>query len=1004
LGLNRIVLRGIRLAGSGYVLTQTITFGAYFALAKLITPADFGHFAAAILVAGIGTLIGDGGMATAVIQRQGELEEVANTAFLATLVTGSIATLVALAAAPLLGFFFHSAEVGEIAAVMSGWLALRMLSVVPVALLQRRLSFLRRVVVDPLAAVAYLIAAVVAGTAGLGAWTLVIATYAGALVTAGAAWALAGWWPRPRLARRAVWRELARFGRPIVLAEFILRGVAEVPVAGIGRFLGAAPLGQFTYAMRVAAQPMGAVVEGVSYVLLPSFARIAHDRERFQAAVRRAVRAVWAVSVPAGLIMFSLGAPAMTTVFGHRWHQAGYALMALSVCVAVGSLESIASEAWKASGRVGLLPRMHGLSLALTVVLVAASLPLGLVGVCAAISVTAAVVGAYAVWGIRQAIGVPIRTLSGELVGPGAAGVAMALGVFGLDRLVVHAGSRAPGLAVALLAAETVIGAVVYLALLRVLAPAAADEIRHLVRPLRGRLRRRPHTPVGAAPLRRHSDGWPGGPWRPGNLGLHVNRATRILLRPTFLLAAGGVVSALAIGALTAHKPSLGIVGVVGLAYVPLVLLDLPVGIALWGALVFFSGVVGGATSAAELLLAIAWIGVLAARRNHTVATLGQHRFLLTLLALLMLWMTLSLLWAPDHSAAVSELRPWLIVGAAMVIAISVVDSPRAVYWILGAFVLAAALTITVELARNGLAQVAGQNLTVNQGDPARLEALASTDDPNYLAAVVVAALAVSVPLFAITKNFFSRAGLWIAVAIMALGLAAAQSRGGLVSALVAMIAAFALFPRHRARMFLALIPVVLVVGAFFASDPEAARRVTTFTSGGSGRTELWTVADRMWQAHPINGVGIGNYESASAKFVQAPGDLQQITELIVRAQLVHNEYLQLLAELGVVGLLLYLAVVGACMRAAWAAARIFDRLGLEKLSMAARGLLVGEIGLLASAMFVSNGDDRRYWLLLALGPALLGIAHQRARAAGPRAAVEAHPALPPLAIAGRHS
>jgi PST family polysaccharide transporter len=486
--LTGVVVRGVSLAGVGYVLTQVITFVSYLALARLIEPRDFGHFTAGILVAGVGTLIGDSGMGAAVIQRQSGGEEVPNTAFLSTLASGVIMTALALGAAPLLGLFFHSHEVELIAAVMSGWLFLRMLSVVPEALLQRRLSFLRRMIIDPIAAVAFLVVALVAGAGGMGAWTLVLATYAGAVVTVVAAWALARWRPRPRLASMQVWRELARFGRPVVAGELIRRGVNEIPVAGIGRFIGAGALGQYTYALRVAAQPFGLIVNGIAYVLLPSFARLAAHEQRLRAAVIRAMRVVCAIAFPAGLILVPLGVPAMTVVFGARWHQAGYALMAVAVSYAALSLDSLASEIWKATGRVRFMPRMHGLAFVLTLALVALAVPAGLVAVCGAISLASVGVAIYALWGIHAAIKIPIRALASQVWPPVVASAVMAGALYAIDRLLIHAGAHVTGVALALLAAETLLGAGLYLASLRVIAPETTADLAALARPLLARV------------------------------------------------------------------------------------------------------------------------------------------------------------------------------------------------------------------------------------------------------------------------------------------------------------------------------------------------------------------------------------------------------------------------------------------------------------------------------------------------------------------------------------
>jgi hypothetical protein len=89
----------------------------------------------------------------------------------------------------------------------------------------------------------------------------------------------------------------------------------------------------------------------------------------------------------------------------------------------------------------------------------------------------------------------------------------------------------------------------------------------------------------------------------------------------------------------------------------------------------------------------------------------------------------------------------------------------------------------------------------------------------------------------------------------------------------------------------------------------------------------------------------------------------------------VHNTYLELLTETGVVGLGLFLAVIVASPGAAWKPAPIFERRGDQALGTLSRGVFVAAAGVLEAAVFVSLGSDPVLWLLLALGPALLAVA-----------------------------
>ena len=98
--------------------------------------------------------------------------------------------------------------------------------------------------------------------------------------------------------------------------------------------------------------------------------------------------------------------------------------------------------------------------------------------------------------------------------------------------------------------------------------------------------------------------------------------------------------------------------------------------------------------------------------------------------------------------------------------------------------------------------------------------------------------------------------------------------------------------------------------------------------------------------------------------------------DLIVNQHIVvHNAYLQLWAETGVVGLLLFLTIVVSGLQACLLAARRFDARGDPEMATMARAALLALVGALAASFFLSNVDDQRFWVLIAFGPALLTVA-----------------------------
>jgi O-antigen ligase len=179
---------------------------------------------------------------------------------------------------------------------------------------------------------------------------------------------------------------------------------------------------------------------------------------------------------------------------------------------------------------------------------------------------------------------------------------------------------------------------------------------------------------------------------------------------------------------------------------------------------------------------------------------------------------------------------------------------------------------------------------------------------------------------------------------------------------------------KQRKRVAVTGLGIALVGALYFAAYPKALERLTA-ADGGSGRADIWQVAWRISAQHPAVGVGLHNFTVYSPRYVRQPGALNNVDLIAERPHAVHNTYLGLLAETGVVGLGLFVAVIGASLGAAQKAAAMFDRRGDQALCTLSRGVLVAAVGVLVAAFFASLGSEPMLWLLLALGPALLGVA-----------------------------
>lgn len=491
------MIRGVSLAGGGFLLARAITLVTYVILARLITPQELGQFTAGSILVGIGLLLAGSGMSAAVIQRRDRLEEAASTAVVATTLAGVLLALLGWAVSPLIGSFFDSGTVAAVAAAMSGVLFLQSARMVPNALLQRRFSFLRRLIVEPAASVAFGIGAIIATASGMGVWGLVVGQYAFAATDFLLSWGLVRWRPRFRLVSFTMWRELVGYGRHVLAGSAIRRLGDRIPVLMAGGFLGTGSVGQLQYANRIVSTPFSVLIAGISYVIFPAFARISDDSARFRPAFVRSLRWAALVAMPIGLILAPLGEPLAILAFGERWALAGEVTIALCLFIPAQTIASVIGEGFKGSGTPAARTRVIIVGVVSGAVTMAGLAPVfGLIGVAAGISVDAVVSAIYAVILAHRTMRIPMSAMLSAIAAPGAAALLMVAALLPIEMLLVDAAGHGTAVGLLLLTLEGLLGLAIYAFGLRIISPGLLGELRTMLGDARRDRGKRPNVEV----------------------------------------------------------------------------------------------------------------------------------------------------------------------------------------------------------------------------------------------------------------------------------------------------------------------------------------------------------------------------------------------------------------------------------------------------------------------------------------------------------------------------
>jgi len=222
----------------------------------------------------------------------------------------------------------------------------------------------------------------------------------------------------------------------------------------------------------------------------------------------------------------------------------------------------------------------------------------------------------------------------------------------------------------------------------------------------------------------------------------------------------------------------------------------------------------------------------------------------------------------------------------------------------------------------------------------------------NWFGSLLLYSLGSAVSVTLYSRKTGRRTTLRYVIPILVIGLIFTLSRSSLVGALVCIFTAYWLESKTKALVAI-MVTAVVGVGAIFLYPPLA-EAVIRFDVGLAGREVLWPVGLELFATHPVTGIGFGTWIS-----------------LPRGARTLHNAYLQILAELGLPGLLLMMWLLLGWLRGALCAVS-------TRRDTPESALLAGIIGVIAGAatqqLFESFGlgraqfFDMYFLLFLVLG------------------------------------
>ncbi len=310
--------RGALASMLGQMANFILRVGSMVALARLLSPADFGLMGMATACTGFLELFRDAGLSLATVQRPSITQAQTSTLFWVNLAVGCVLAALCVAVAPALAAFYKEPRLLWVTIALGVGFIFNGAAVQHRAILTRNMRFAALAALDLVALIACIAVGIGMALAGMGYWALVGMALSVPIVSLFGTWAAVGWIPSlPR--RRVGARSMLRYGGTVTLRNLVAYIAYNTDKVLIGRFCGAAILGIYGRAYQLINLPTQNLNSAIGQVAVPALSRLQNDPKRLRTYFLKGYGLFLSLAMPITMAC-ALSAKDITWVFlGAKW-------------------------------------------------------------------------------------------------------------------------------------------------------------------------------------------------------------------------------------------------------------------------------------------------------------------------------------------------------------------------------------------------------------------------------------------------------------------------------------------------------------------------------------------------------------------------------------------------------------------------------------------------------------------------------------------------------------
>lgn len=353
LNLRERTITGVSWSAISQVLNQAFTFAISIVLARILGPEVYGLIGMITVFTGFAAVFGDLALGAAIIQRKELEERHLNAAFWINVTTGVMLSLLMVALAPVVAWFYDAPELLMLSAVIALKYVIDSFSAVQISLLNRDMRFKTLAGIQIGSTVVSGLTGLGMALYGMGPWSLVAQTIGASVVSLAVSWRLGHWRPCFKFDLVAC-KELFGFSTYVLGFDIVNYWARTLDQLLIGRFVGPSALGIYSRAYSLMLMPLSQVSRVVGRVMFPALSSIQDDKPKVKRVYLKLISVIGLITFPMMTGLFAVSEHFILALLGDKWAEA---IPVFRIFCWVGLIQSITTTIgwiYFSQGRTGL--------------------------------------------------------------------------------------------------------------------------------------------------------------------------------------------------------------------------------------------------------------------------------------------------------------------------------------------------------------------------------------------------------------------------------------------------------------------------------------------------------------------------------------------------------------------------------------------------------------------------------------------------------------------------